>query len=358
MSLAATIHDFIFTYDIENKYVLKNPSILYSILLAYVLFVTWIGPALMENRKAFELKNTLIFYNFFQATVNAIIAYEIISNMIEHWDVRCNVRHNPQLPKLIQRALKPGWWLYLVKHIDLLDTVFFVLRKKQSQITFLHVFHHAGMCLLSSWGINRLHLVPGFYIAFGFGINTVIHVIMYTYYGLAAFGPKMRKYLWWKKYLTLIQIIILDLCRLQYASLNQKRFQVCFSYKQRSLRKFENLAIKTWYVKTGKVNSKQENVYLRGKIHKPLSFSSRYSAKNLDQKFIHIVHDYSCIYSTNEIIRASLDETSKAFQVKQTLGDIQFHFVSCKLLPREKMHCRFYKILEYKMWFQKINRIC
>ncbi|KAF8783207.1 Elongation of very long chain fatty acids like protein [Argiope bruennichi] len=206
MSLAATIHDFIFTYDIENKYVLKNPSILYSILLAYVLFVTWIGPALMENRKAFELKNTLIFYNFFQATVNAIIAYEIISNMIEHWDVRCNVRHNPQLPKLIQRALKPGWWLYLVKHIDLLDTVFFVLRKKQSQITFLHVFHHAGMCLLSSWGINRLHLVPGFYIAFGFGINTVIHVIMYTYYGLAAFGPKMRKYLWWKKYLTLIQI--------------------------------------------------------------------------------------------------------------------------------------------------------
>lgn len=30
---------------------------------------------------------------------------------------------------------------------------------------------------------------------------------MYTYYGLAAFGPNMRKYLWWKKYLTVIQMV-------------------------------------------------------------------------------------------------------------------------------------------------------
>ena len=30
---------------------------------------------------------------------------------------------------------------------------------------------------------------------------------MYGYYGLAALGPHMQKYLWWKKYLTIIQMV-------------------------------------------------------------------------------------------------------------------------------------------------------
>jgi GNS1/SUR4 family len=34
---------------------------------------------------------------------------------------------------------------YLVKIVDLLDTVFFILRKKNNQVTFLHIYHHAVM---------------------------------------------------------------------------------------------------------------------------------------------------------------------------------------------------------------------
>lgn len=30
---------------------------------------------------------------------------------------------------------------------------------------------------------------------------------MYSYYGLSTFGPKIQKYLWWKKYLTRLQIL-------------------------------------------------------------------------------------------------------------------------------------------------------
>lgn len=37
------------------------------------------------------------------------------------------------------------WIVTLNKLLDLLDTVFFVLRKKQSHVTFLHVHHHAAM---------------------------------------------------------------------------------------------------------------------------------------------------------------------------------------------------------------------
>lgn len=38
-------------------------------------------------------------------------------------------------------------------------------------------------------------------------LNCVVHVIMYTYYGLTALGPNYQKYLWWKKYLTTIQLV-------------------------------------------------------------------------------------------------------------------------------------------------------
>lgn len=38
-------------------------------------------------------------------------------------------------------------------------------------------------------------------------LNTIIHSIMYSYYFLSALGPKMQKYLWWKKYLTRLQIV-------------------------------------------------------------------------------------------------------------------------------------------------------
>lgn len=43
-------------------------------------------------------------------------------------------------------------------------------------------------------------------------LNCVVHVIMYTYYGLTAMGPKYQKYLWWKKYLTTIQLV----CQMAY----------------------------------------------------------------------------------------------------------------------------------------------
>lgn len=42
---------------------------------------------------------------------------------------------------------------------------------------------------------------------FGATINSSIHVLMYGYYGLAALGPQVQKYLWWKKYLTIIQMV-------------------------------------------------------------------------------------------------------------------------------------------------------
>jgi len=37
-------------------------------------------------------------------------------------------------------------------------------------------------------------------------VNGFVHVIMYLYYALAACGPKVQKYLGWKRYLTILQM--------------------------------------------------------------------------------------------------------------------------------------------------------
>ncbi|XP_037774349.1 uncharacterized protein LOC119570835 [Penaeus monodon] len=57
---------------------------------------------------------------------------------------------------------------------------------------------------------GRLLLVAGLrggHISFNCTINSFIHVVMYSYYLLAAMGPRMRPYLCWKKYLTTMQMI-------------------------------------------------------------------------------------------------------------------------------------------------------
>jgi len=48
-------------------------------------------------------------------------------------------------------------------------------------------------------------------------INSFVHIIMYSYYLLAALGPSVQKYLWWKKYITTMQMVrhVCD-CRVGY----------------------------------------------------------------------------------------------------------------------------------------------
>ncbi len=38
-------------------------------------------------------------------------------------------------------------------------------------------------------------------------VNSFVHVVMYGYYFLAALGPEVQKYLWWKKYITRLQMV-------------------------------------------------------------------------------------------------------------------------------------------------------
>lgn len=45
------------------------------------------------------------------------------------------------------RITRLSYFYFLLKIVDLLDTIFFIMRKKNNQVTFLHVYHHAGMLM-------------------------------------------------------------------------------------------------------------------------------------------------------------------------------------------------------------------
>lgn len=45
-----------------------------------------------------------------------------------------------------------------------------------------------------------------FFVSF-FYYFSFVHICMYSYYMLSAMGPQYQKYLWWKKYMTELQIV-------------------------------------------------------------------------------------------------------------------------------------------------------
>lgn len=158
----------------------------------------------MKNRPAFELRGVIKAYNIFQIIFNAWMVVNIFSlTWFNGYSLVCQPVDYSYSQEAL-KILKIGYFFYLSKIIDLCDTVFFVLRKKNDQITFLHVFHH-GFMPISAWPCFRF--VAGGHAAFVATFNSFVHFVMYFYYLLASMGPNVQKYLWWKKYLTSLQMI-------------------------------------------------------------------------------------------------------------------------------------------------------
>lgn len=178
-----------------------KPTLIYTLLY---LLIVWAGPKVMKKRKAFKLTWALVPYNLTMALLNAYIAIQLFvgSTRLRYSYVCQPIRHITR-PDELQIA-DAVWWYYFSKLLEFCDTFFFILRKKDNQLSFLHVYHHSTM--FSLWWIG-IKWVPSGSTFLPAMVNSFIHVLMYSYYGLAALGPSVSKYLWWKKYLTILQLI-------------------------------------------------------------------------------------------------------------------------------------------------------
>ncbi|XP_063709237.1 very long chain fatty acid elongase 7-like [Culicoides brevitarsis] len=193
--------------ELDSTYLFSTPLIPVVLLSSYAAFVLHFGPKWMKNRAPMNLRHIIVVYNLVQVLYNAWMAIQF-SLVRTTWTVEknlgCVVNLEPSDNALFRQQHAYGFWHFAVnKILDLFDTVFFVLTKKQNHVTFLHVHHHIVM-VMNTWFFGKYAMTSeGNFMAY---CNMIVHAIMYFYYFLAALGPKYQKYLWWKRYMTQIQI--------------------------------------------------------------------------------------------------------------------------------------------------------
>lgn len=68
---------------------MQSPIPMSIILLCYLLFVLYIGPRIMANRKPFQLKEAMIVYNFTLVALSVYIVYEV-----RHYHLNLQHLHN------------------------------------------------------------------------------------------------------------------------------------------------------------------------------------------------------------------------------------------------------------------------
>ena len=155
-------------------FLLGSPWPLVIIITAYLYIVSGTGQRWMEKRKPFELTKVINVYNIFQMVANAYVFWMCCYYPRRQNNVRlfCIPEPYNDFSYVGNQILRGSHFFFLLKIIDLLDTIFFILRKKNNQVTFLHTYHHAGMatagyiyCKLYSGGgfatiLGKFYLLP------------------------------------------------------------------------------------------------------------------------------------------------------------------------------------------------------
>ncbi|GFQ92421.1 elongation of very long chain fatty acids protein 7 [Trichonephila clavata] len=260
------------------------------------MFVTRLGPSIMKNRKPFDLRTLMIVYNF-----SIVIAYTFSLTLLICLAFYADAMQKVCEPTIIRKghytywAATAGWVIYVLKYIEYCDTIFFVLRKKYHLITNLHVIHHAALPLIG-WVFIRtersgFQFIPA-------GINSFVHIVMYTYYGLAA----MEKKLWWKEHLTKFQMVqfvviilfVIVIVPLSGCKTTQHGIYIEITAAAIFLALFYNFYIKTYkkpLKMSDKVEDSKKNVITNGKCK---SNDYNYDPASRSEKEFSSVHETEC----------------------------------------------------------------
>lgn len=183
-------------YDYTVTWGVMGTTVLLYLLGIYVL------RSVMASRSKANPKALMQLYNFAQI---ALCGY-----MTWGFAVNCFSLTNPfGLNNEFTAAAE--WFIYvhyLSKFLDLLDTLFILLKKDDRRLSFLHVYHHSSILLI--WGY-LLQVGQGNGTAyFGAFINSIIHLIMYSHYFVTSMGINNPL----KKYITKAQLIQFGFCLL------------------------------------------------------------------------------------------------------------------------------------------------
>lgn len=189
-----------------ENWVFKHSMLpLILVTFSYLYFVLKCGPRYMENRPPYKLTTFIKYYNIAQIVLNSWIVYSLVN---AGWTIDnvifTRTQSSSALKINVLSCIYVGWTTLALKIFDFVETGVFVLRKKQNQISFLHLYHHITTVWLS-WIYAKFFV---FELALTIiCLNCGVHVIMYSYYLFASLGYMTNVLRRVKPYITIIQMV-------------------------------------------------------------------------------------------------------------------------------------------------------
>lgn len=196
------------TFEIVQGKTSFTGPIFQTMSIAVFLSSLYFLSKFMENRPALQLKKFSTFHNF----LCSFIALTTLLGML-YGLTRVEMHRSPKYPDhnyyynlYAPRGTRLKGALYfwcLIYHAqkwyDLIDTYLIVLMKSKKGLSFLHVYHHAVMLMLT----NECFAMDFCAIWLPCFCNCVVHVVMYFYYALNCLGVRWKN----RHYITILQLI-------------------------------------------------------------------------------------------------------------------------------------------------------
>ncbi|KAG6442472.1 hypothetical protein O3G_MSEX002384 [Manduca sexta] len=178
-----------------------NPNDVAFILITYLLFTFKVGPYIMEKRQPFQIKTFIVIYNVFKIINSVILGSRFLSYVIDNGLFPRTCKYNNNTVYTIAVL----YWKYMAASIlDLFDTVFLVICKKYSLVTFHQAFYNV-LLLITAWSCLKYDPTDQWMCTNM--MSCFIHTVIYVYNALTTMEPTYAKYLWWKKYLMIVLMI-------------------------------------------------------------------------------------------------------------------------------------------------------
>lgn len=126
-----------------------SPLPLIVIFTLYFSFLN-IGPKIMKERKPLNLTTIIRLYNIFQVVSCMAFSYAALNldyNVFTATFKCLKFEENLKKGVEIKDVFVLYWYFMLLRTVELVETIFFILRKKSEQVSFLHVYHHVSTIL-------------------------------------------------------------------------------------------------------------------------------------------------------------------------------------------------------------------